>query len=105
AMTSDRDPHPLVVSEGATFGCPTVVSDRVGCIGPNDTARPDVNALVYPCGDTVALQRALERLYTDRELYKRMAAAALQIAETQDVSAAARDLQSAADELCRLGPR
>src|SRR5262249_5054690 len=49
AITSLYDPHPLVVTEGASFGLPVIVSDQVGCIGANDTARPGINALVYPC--------------------------------------------------------
>jgi glycosyltransferase involved in cell wall biosynthesis len=105
AVTSEYDPHPLVVTEGASFGLPAVVSDKIGCIGPDDTARPDVNALVYPCSDWERLGDAIKTLYRDRRLHARMADAALQVAESQDVTVAAHDLASAAHKLQELGPR
>ncbi len=105
AVTSETDPHPLIVSEAACFGLPVVISDRVGCIGPDDSAQPEGNALVYPCGDVWALANAIEKLFRDWTLYQRMSARSLEIARDQDVSPAARQLASAAQELFRLGPR
>lgn len=105
AVTSQYDPHPLVVSEGAAFGLPVIVSDQVGCIGVNDTARPDVNSLVYTCGDREKLRGAIERLYKDRTFYQNMSRASLHISEQQDVTVAAQELVSAVQQLRSLGPR
>jgi len=46
-----------------------------------------VNALVYPCGDVGALAQAIGALAGDPALYRRMAAASLRLAPTQDVKA------------------
>lgn len=105
AVPSDFDAHPLVVSEGASFGLPVLVSDAIGCIGPNDTARPDVNALVFPCGDARALAEAIARLVQDRALRTRMGQASERISEWQDASVAAEALAQATEALQGLGPR
>ncbi len=105
AITSELDPHPLVVSEGACFGLPVIVSDRVGCIGPNDSAQPERNAVAYPCGDVQRLAEAIERLWRDRDLRDRMAAESSCIAQSQDVVAAAQQLAFAVRSLHKLGPR
>jgi glycosyltransferase involved in cell wall biosynthesis len=105
ALTSSREPYGLAVSEGASFGLPAVVSDRVGCVGDSDDARPGVNALVYPSGDREQLQSSIERLYRDRALYERMAAASAEISKDHDVPMAARAMAAAAAKLQRLGPR
>lgn len=86
AVTSDRDAHPLSVTESLALGHPIIASDRVGCVGPTDTAQPNVNALIYPCGDTAALAQAIATLATDAALYQRLATASLRLAPTQDVS-------------------
>jgi glycosyltransferase involved in cell wall biosynthesis len=86
AMPSEKDAHPLAVTESLILGLPVVVSDKVGCVGPTDTARPNVNALVYPCGDIPALTEALCTLAGDSALRKRMSQESLNIAHTQDVS-------------------
>lgn len=105
AVTSEADPHPLVVSEAACFGLPVVISDRVGCIGPNDSAQSGRNAIVYPCGDVVRLSRAIERLCRDRELHRQMSQHSLRVGESQDVVSAAQQLAVAVRSLCELGPR
>jgi glycosyltransferase involved in cell wall biosynthesis len=105
AVTSSADPHPLIVSEAACFGLPVIISDRVGCIGPNDSAQPGGNAIVYPCGNVQALAGAIERLWRDRDLYHRMAAKCSQIAASQDVTAAAEQLACAVRRLHHLGGR
>ncbi|MBK8640019.1 MAG: glycosyltransferase family 4 protein [Chromatiaceae bacterium] len=87
AVTSDRDAHPLSVTESLALGHPIIAADRVGCVGPTDTARPGVNALVYPCGDVGALAQAIGALAGDPGLYRRMAAASLRLAPSQDVKA------------------
>jgi glycosyltransferase involved in cell wall biosynthesis len=86
-VASDMDPHPLAVTESLALGHPIISSDRIGCVGPTDTARPGVNALVYPCGDVGALAQAIGALAGDPALYRRMAEASLRLAPTQDVNA------------------
>jgi glycosyltransferase involved in cell wall biosynthesis len=105
AVTSSHDPHPLVVSEGASFGLPVVLSDAVGCLGASDTAREGVNAIIYTCGDRERLRRALEKLCRDGELYGRMSSASARISQEQDVTVAAKNLAEAAHKLYALGPR
>jgi glycosyltransferase involved in cell wall biosynthesis len=80
------DPHPLVAAEGMAVGLPIVASDRVGCVGPTDAARPGVNALVYPCGDVPALAERLNELCGNEALRHRMSRASLELAPSQDVS-------------------
>jgi glycosyltransferase involved in cell wall biosynthesis len=105
AITSSYDPHPLVVTEGACFGLPAIVSDRVGCIGANDTARAGVTALVYPWGDRERLKETIVTLYQDRALYERMSAAVLQLSKTQDAQVVAQQLVDAVGALHSMGPR
>jgi glycosyltransferase involved in cell wall biosynthesis len=90
AVTSEQDAHPLAVSESLILGLPVVISDKVGCVGPTDTARPNVNALVYPCGDIPALKEALCTLVGDSALRQRMGQESLHIAPTQDIHVAAQ---------------
>jgi glycosyltransferase involved in cell wall biosynthesis len=89
-VTSEQDAHPLAVTESLILGLPVVASDKVGCVGPTDTARPNVNALVYPCGDIPALTEALCTLARDSALRERMRQESLNIAPTQDIRAATR---------------
>jgi glycosyltransferase involved in cell wall biosynthesis len=98
-MPSSFDPHPIAVTEAASLGLPAVISDKCGCAGPHDILRPGENGLVYPVGEVDALARNLKLLLLDDlPLYQRMAARALELAATQDVSVAAeaviRSLQS-----------
>jgi len=88
-MPSEKDPHPLAVTESLILGLPVIASDKVGCVGPTDTARPGVNTLVYPCGDINALAEAMALMARDTELRNRMGKASLDIAPTQDVGVAA----------------
>jgi len=94
-LSSDRDNHPLAVTEAAACGLPVIVSDRAGCVGPTDTARHGENAIVYPCGDVKALAAAITRLMDDPVEYARMAQRSLEIAETQDVPVAAQAIEQA----------
>jgi glycosyltransferase involved in cell wall biosynthesis len=105
AVTSSDDPHPLVVTEGSCLGLPAIVSDRVGCIGANDTARSGVTAVVYPWGDRERLKDAIVSLYQDRALYERMSAEMLRISKTQDASVVAQQLVDAVSALHSMGPR
>jgi glycosyltransferase involved in cell wall biosynthesis len=105
AFMSSRDAHPLTVPEAGCFGCPAILSDQVGCIGPTDSARPGENALVYPWSDIDALTNCIVRLYKDRSVYCSMSTAARKIAVTQDIDVAARQLKGAAVQLKTMGCR
>lgn len=86
---SAMDAHPLSVTEALPAGLPIIASDRIGCVGPTDTARPGVNALVYPRGDVARLAAAITALADDHPTWERYAAASREIAKGQDFSAAA----------------
>ncbi|MCP5155209.1 MAG: glycosyltransferase family 4 protein [Ectothiorhodospiraceae bacterium] len=89
-LPSAADAYPLIVVEALQAGLPLVVSDRVGCVGPTDAARPDVNALVYPAGDVVALAAALGTLTEQPDRRATMAAESTAIAPRHDAGVAAR---------------
>lgn len=105
AMPSSKDPHPLVVTEAATFGVPGVVSDRCGCVGPTDVARDGETAIVYPCGYVSRLASAIQRLAQDSSLRNRLGSAAREVAATQDVKPAAKAFAEAARKLAEMGKR
>jgi len=105
ALTSSFEAYGLVASEASVFGLPILVSDRVGCIGPNDTAQPGRNAIVFPCADPEQLGQAIERLYNDRDLYTAMSWNSTRISESQDELTAARQTVTAVHQLYEIGPR
>ncbi|MCU1306532.1 MAG: hypothetical protein JWN45_1227 [Acidobacteriaceae bacterium] len=105
ALTSSFEAYGLVATEASVFGLPILVSDRVGCIGPQDTAQPGRNAIVFPCGDTERLSQAIELLCKDRNLYAAMSSNSTPISESQDEVVAARLLRSAVLCLHEMGPR
>jgi len=84
AMCSDKDPHPLAVTEAMACGLPIVASDRIGCVGRTDAARPGENAQVYAVGDVAALADTLRYLACDSALRRRMSAASVELCWTQD---------------------
>jgi glycosyltransferase involved in cell wall biosynthesis len=88
-MCSEKDPHPLAVSEAMAVGNAVVASDRVGCVGPTDAARPGRNALTYACGDISSLTARLRTLATNGELRESMRRESWDLAMSQDVQAAA----------------
>jgi glycosyltransferase involved in cell wall biosynthesis len=104
-VASAQDPHPLVVTEAACFGLPVLVSDAIGCIGPNDTARPGVNTLVYPCGNVAALARLIRVLGSSPELRSHLGKGSWEIAARQDAGRAASLLAGAVAELVAMGRR
>jgi len=105
AVPSERDSHPLAVSEAATLGIPAILSERCGCIGENDVARPGETALVHECGDVEGLAAAIERLASDRALLRRLGSRAREVAATQDVHPAAQLFTDAARKLAEMGKR
>ena len=101
AITSEKDAHPLVVTEAAACGLPIISSDRVGCVGPTDTVQEGINAVVYPCGDIDALKNSIEKLMESPQKRKKMSQYSLQIASTQDISVAAAVIEKTVLELCQ----
>ena len=85
AHPSEADPHPLICSEGACVGLPLLLSDRVGALGATDIARPGVNALAFPCGDTGALGDALANLIDDPSTCATMSAASQRVYHELDM--------------------
>jgi glycosyltransferase involved in cell wall biosynthesis len=104
-VPSSYDPHPLVVTEASAFGLPVVVSSRVGCTGPGDTARPGVNCRVFPVGDRSALADVILSLHESPTEMAKLHEGALQVASSQSMSRAASLLKNAIEETARLGPR
>lgn len=94
-VPSERDPHPLVVTEAACLGIPSIVSDRVGCVGPTDVVRENESGLVYPCGDVTQLAEMLKMILLDDEVRVRFGKRALEISETQSPQAAANKIHAA----------
>lgn len=86
AMCSEKDPHPLAVTEAMSVGNAVVASDRIGCVGPTDAARVGQNALVYPCGQIDQLANCVRKLHCDRDLLHRYRARSIELAKTQDTS-------------------
>jgi glycosyltransferase involved in cell wall biosynthesis len=95
AMCSEKDPHPLVVTEAMATGNAIIASDRVGCVGPTDAAIPGVNADVYPCGDVAALEQTIRRLSEDEERLNRYQMMSRKIAWNHDVSVMANAVEMA----------
>ena len=105
AFCSEFAAYGLVVTEAGALSLPAVVSDRVGCVGADDTARPGENVLVYRCGDVADLAGKLAALARDPGLRARMGARAQEIAATRTPERAAEALARAAAELAARGPR
>ncbi len=80
-----REPWGLVVNEAMNRALPVVASDAVGAAA-GGLVRDEVNGLVVPAGDSVALARALRRLAADRALRARLGAQG-----AQDVRAYSHD--------------
>lgn len=93
---SSRDPHPLVMSEGACIGLPLVISDRVGAAGPTDIARPGENAEVFPIGDVRALADQVTALAGDPDRRAQMSARSREIFGELDMQ---RSVEGAVDAL------
>ncbi len=104
-LMSSYEPKGQTVPEAGTLGCPAILSDLIGCIGPSDCARPGINALVYPWGDIDAFANCIERVYRDELLYRSMSEAAVRIANLQDAKVAAGQMKDVAGKLKKMGCR
>ena len=96
-VPSERDAHPLAVTEAQCLGIPVVLSDQCGCYGPNDVFRDGESGILYPCGDINRLGQALTRLRDDPEQRTRLGRRAAELAELQSVQATAKNFLMAVD--------
>jgi glycosyltransferase involved in cell wall biosynthesis len=66
-----RENTPLVVYEAFAAGCPVIASDVDGI---SEVVQHEVNGLLFPIGDDVALAACIGRLAADRTLLQQLAA-------------------------------
>ncbi|MCL6565880.1 MAG: glycosyltransferase [Acidobacteriia bacterium] len=94
-LPSGYEPFGVVVNEAMLCGCGVVVSDRVGA--RFDLVREGETGFVFPAGDVDALAGILRRVLANRELLRRLGAAARErmrswsLAENTDAVVAALD--------------
>lgn len=79
-LPSRREGLPKSLLEAAACGRPIVATDVPGC---REIARPDVNALLVPADDAVALAEAIDRLASDTALRRRFGAAGRAMVEAE----------------------
>ncbi len=103
-MPSANDAHPLAVTESLALGVPVLVSDLIGCHGPDDSLRDGENGFVYRCGDIHALAGLIRRLKEDPSLLASMKQRAVQLVETQTPQAAARAVLQCMESLKGTSP-
>lgn len=72
-LPSHREGLPRTVIEAMAMGLPVVTTDAPGC---RDTIEDRVSGLLFPIGDAVALESALETLIADETLRRQMGEAA-----------------------------
>jgi glycosyltransferase involved in cell wall biosynthesis len=96
--TSSIDPHPLVVSEAMSAGCPAIISDKCGNWGYSDILQHRYNGLVYPCGDIDALSVAILKL-SDTDTRKTYSQHAKEIASQQDLNAAVKAVMKVIEKI------
>jgi glycosyltransferase involved in cell wall biosynthesis len=77
---SEREPYGLSAREAICVGLPLIVSDQIGCLGPLDAARPDFNALVYPCLNVDLLTNAVVMLASNPQKLIEMSQASFSVA-------------------------
>lgn len=92
---AEVDPHPLIISEANFLGLPMIMSDRVGAIGPTDTARPGKNTIVFECKNINSLEIAFTKLYSDKGLCKKMSEQSIKISKELDINKSIKGLQEA----------
>jgi len=69
AFPSYREGFPNVVMQAGAMGLPSIVTDINGC---NEIVEEGVNGLIIPAKDSMALQEAMVKLMTDKELYSKL---------------------------------
>ncbi len=96
-MPSSIENFGMSVIEAIAFGKPVLVSDKLGCVGLTDIARPDINALVFECGNMNMLTQQALNLIKDKQLYQRMSDESRRIAEKNTMT---HNSQIISDALC-----
>jgi glycosyltransferase involved in cell wall biosynthesis len=91
-LPSERDAYGLVVTEAASLGIPSIVSDCIGCVGSDDMLRNNETGLVYRCGDINQLTHLLRTVLNDDQLRMRLGKQALKICEAQSPDVVARSV-------------
>lgn len=99
AMTSEKEPYGLAITESLPFGLPIIASDKIGCVGETSVARPNQNTLVYPVGVVKALSECINRLVENKSLRERFGQESKCIAPTQDVGVTADTILNIARDL------
>lgn len=92
---SEIENYGHICAESAAIGLPMILSDQVGAIGPTSVARPDFNALIYPCGNRDSLVEAMARLTIDAPLHKRMSDASLAVHAENNLASSIAGLRQA----------
>jgi glycosyltransferase involved in cell wall biosynthesis len=77
-LPSEREGMPLVLLEALAMGLPIVATDVPGS---RDVVIPGDNGLLVPLGDPDALRDALLTITSDGDLFRRMSASSLHLAE------------------------
>ena len=94
-MPSSKEPYGMSVIEAQLFGKPIVASDKVGCVSATDIAVPNVNTLVYECGNIEMLAEQVEKLMKDKELFNRMGVESARYSEKASVQQVAKIISAA----------
>jgi glycosyltransferase involved in cell wall biosynthesis len=71
AFPSYREGFPNVPMQAGAIGLPAVVTDINGC---NEIIENEINGLIIPAKSVSRLEKALDRLLSDQNLYQRIAA-------------------------------
>ena len=95
-VSSERDAHPLTVTESQCLGIPVILSDRCGCYGPNDVFRDGESGILYPCGDVEKLAQGIAQLASNHALRLRMGERANELAELHSAQSTANNFIQAA---------
>ena len=85
---------PLVAYEALATGTIIIATDLPGL---NETIEPNVNGLLFPRGDVVALAQQLTRLVEDPDLFDRLRR---QTTKVKTIAEATRELESLYQLLC-----
>jgi glycosyltransferase involved in cell wall biosynthesis len=95
---SEFDPSPKVINEALNFELPIVSSDRPGQIG--DTIVHDLNARIYPCGDTQRLASDLRMLIRDSSKRAELGRQSLRLADRFSIAADVRSVENVLSKVC-----
>lgn len=95
AHVSSLDRHPLAISEAIYMGCPVIVSDAIGSVGPTDDVQNGRNGLTFAVGDVDSLALAIRRLALNADLRQQFSQASHDIAVRQQALAHGEGLRHA----------